>query len=280
MFKTYNAKFTKPKHTRTRAPFSYQGGKYREIPLIESFQPDSFERFVEPFGGGGCLSLYYSPRHAVHYNDKWAPIVNVYKCLQDEQQTETLIEDLSKLTPSKELHDEMTHKKHPELLHTFYASKCYYTGLRQDNSAPHLIKPRLARGKDGELVWPASIVPKTKDLRTYTPVVKEWTITNKDYGDVLEQYKSDPGAFLYLDPPYIEKTTTEYHNKFTIADLLKIKEFMEDDETKCKVMLNVDYTAWTRETFAGLYKGCYPIRYSMQRHYDTYQKYHLILTNY
>lgn len=98
--------------------------------------------------------------------------------------------------------------------------------------------------------------------------------------DVLQQYKDDADAFLYCDPPYVSKTNKQYTTVFTSAQLKSIYDFMKDDATKCRIMLNVDYTGWTRETFNDLVKCAYTKSYGIKSCKDIYQKYHLIICNY
>lgn len=115
-----------------------------------------------------------------------------------------------------------------------------------------------------------------------------FVVSRKDFRDVLELYKDEENAFLYLDPPYIGSKTNqyaEYHlttkkKHFLLKDIEYIKKFM--DECKCKVMLSIDYTGYTREEFSKFYKTCYKKNYrcNTASGRKTYPKYHLILCNY
>jgi site-specific DNA-adenine methylase len=101
------------------------------------------------------------------------------------------------------------------------------------------------------------------------------------------KYKLDPLAFLYLDPPYNSKNTStesyiamsgEYHNY-----LLFIQEFINDPTTKCRVMLNVDFTGDVYCRFKDNIKHHYPVRYSAQTSINDKSKppiYHTIILNY
>jgi len=39
----------------------YRGGKSREIPRFLQYIPDDFDRYIEPFFGGGAVYFYIEP---------------------------------------------------------------------------------------------------------------------------------------------------------------------------------------------------------------------------
>ncbi|MCL1860189.1 MAG: DNA adenine methylase, partial [Proteobacteria bacterium] len=39
----------------------YRGGKLREIPHFLRYVPDDFDRYIEPFLGGGALYFHMEP---------------------------------------------------------------------------------------------------------------------------------------------------------------------------------------------------------------------------
>lgn len=63
----------------------WPGGKSREIERIKSYIP-SFDRYIEPFFGGGALFFYLKPKHA-EINDISSSLMTYYKLvkMQDEQ---------------------------------------------------------------------------------------------------------------------------------------------------------------------------------------------------
>ena len=60
----------------------YRGGKSREIPRFLQYIPESFDRYIEPFFGGGAVYFYLEPQKAI-INDKNQRLINFYIQLRD-----------------------------------------------------------------------------------------------------------------------------------------------------------------------------------------------------
>ena len=56
----------------------YRGGKSREIPRFLQYIPDDFNRYIEPFFGGGAVYFYLEPENAI-INDANERLIDVYK---------------------------------------------------------------------------------------------------------------------------------------------------------------------------------------------------------
>lgn len=259
---------------RLRSVISYKGGKYKELPHIFKNEPDDIDTFVDVFGGGGVCSLNYCKRgYAIHYNDLFEPLIQMFNALADKDSAQTLQTRLKSITTGPDIHDKICAGDLGVLERFFYISRCT---LECDPHRTKSFTPRY-KPKTTEL---KELMPKTLNLVDYVDNVSKWKITQKDFMEVMNEHKHDPGAFLYCDPPYVSKTVKQYTVSFTIDDLMKIYNFMKDPDTKCRVMLNVDYTGWTRETFDDMVKTCYPVTYGCKSSMDIYQKYHLIVCNY
>ncbi|MCL2874995.1 MAG: Dam family site-specific DNA-(adenine-N6)-methyltransferase [Betaproteobacteria bacterium] len=61
----------------------YRGGKLREIPRFLRYIPNDFDRYIEPFLGGGSLFFHTEPARAV-LNDINARLMKFYRQLRDE----------------------------------------------------------------------------------------------------------------------------------------------------------------------------------------------------
>ena len=63
----------------------YPGGKERELKFIKPILPN-FKNYYEPFVGGGSV---YLDMVADHYfiNDKSNDLMNIYQCIQNQDQT-------------------------------------------------------------------------------------------------------------------------------------------------------------------------------------------------
>ena len=69
----------------------YQGGKTRELPLIEPYIKTA-KRIIEPFCGGAAVSLYANVPSIL--NDCNNNIVNLYKLLKDKEYFYKLFSDV------------------------------------------------------------------------------------------------------------------------------------------------------------------------------------------
>lgn len=61
----------------------YRGGKSRELPEILPYIPSNYERYVEPFFGGGALYFYLEPARAL-INDLNKSLVGFYRGVRDD----------------------------------------------------------------------------------------------------------------------------------------------------------------------------------------------------
>ncbi|MDR2880912.1 MAG: Dam family site-specific DNA-(adenine-N6)-methyltransferase, partial [Azoarcus sp.] len=61
----------------------YRGGKLREIPRFLHYIPGDFDRYIEPFLGGGALFFHLEPARAV-LNDVNARLMSFYRQLRDQ----------------------------------------------------------------------------------------------------------------------------------------------------------------------------------------------------
>ena len=64
----------------------YRGGKSREIPRFLQYIPDDFNRYVEPFFGGGAVFFYLEPDNAI-VNDLNQRLMTFYTQLRNNYAT-------------------------------------------------------------------------------------------------------------------------------------------------------------------------------------------------
>ena len=125
-------------------PFiKWAGGKSRLLEQYTAFLPTDFERYHEPFLGGGALFFYLAPQlqaqgKRAYLSDLNPELVNVYQCVRDE--VEVLIEQLN-------LHCERHGETHyyevrsrpqtepiARAARFIYLNKTCYNGLYRENS--------------------------------------------------------------------------------------------------------------------------------------------------
>ena len=261
-----------------KPPMSYQGSKVKEIKKIHENAPEDFDIIVDVFGGGGSVFLSYIETKKCHYNEIDKKLCDMFNILKDSQETEKLINNLKKIDCNdRDFFKNVFEYKSDlsEIERFLYLTKLSMMGMVNSGK----IKLRKCK-TTGLLISEGRCLKTFFDLDRFNGKLDNTIITNKSYKYILEEYKDNDKAFLYLDPPYLLTSCTGYDKTtFKFEDLQYIFKCMKDENYKCKIMLNIDYTGYTREAFPELFKCCYPISYNMSS-FNAYQKYHIILCNY
>ena len=182
-----------------KTPLRYHGGKSRAIKFLDQHLPQ-FDKYHEPFLGGGSLALHVTqtrPRTDVWVNDLYYPLYCFWRSLQF--QGDRLAHDLrelkTELGESFDSHREAYNNAKDALVgnneykigFNFYVvNKCSFSGLTESSSFSRQASQQnfTFRGID--------------KLPYIAEIIQCWTITNRDYSDLL--YGDD--AFVFLDPPY------------------------------------------------------------------------------
>ena len=237
---------TKPK------PFvKWAGGKRQLVDILLSNVPPSFNRYFEPFVGGGALLFELQPQKAV-ISDINEELINAYQVIKDN--VEELINSLKKHKNTKEYYYAIR-AINPKTLtpverasRFIYLNKTCFNGLYRENSKGQFNVP-FGRYKNPKIC-------DEENLRAVSEFLNkiEITILNCDYKMTCEMAKS--GDFVYLDPPYypISKTAsfTKYNkNDFSEKDQVELSEiFKELDKKGCYVMLSNSNTEFIKKLYA------------------------------
>jgi len=128
-------------------PFlKWAGGKRQLIPQMDRYFPKKFNKFIEPFVGGGAIFFYLLPENAVLI-DKNKELMNIYRVLKSN--VNELIELLRDHKNNREYfykirnidRDSGEYDKWTDVekaSRTIYLNKCCYNGLYRVNSKGHL----------------------------------------------------------------------------------------------------------------------------------------------
>ncbi len=107
----------------------------------------------------------------------------------------------------------------------------------------------------------------------------EAIITNEDYKIILDKYKDNENAFLYLDPPYVDSYNGAYSNytgethdeNMRVIDNTQIYvDLLDILKYKCKVLFSINDCALTRFIYKDFIKNSYN---------HIYQTSHVNITN-
>lgn len=189
--------FDEKKYIKPRPVLKWAGGKQQMLDVIVPHVPTKFNKYIEPFIGGGALFFELAPDNAI-ISDSNPELINMYQVIVDH--VEELIEKLEVMENTKDFFY-MVRGTNPETLssiekaaRTIYLNRTCFNGLYRVN-------------KKGEFNVPYGNYKNPKicdkeNLRAASKVLKKVTILQGDYKGILREY-AEPGDFIFLDPPYI-----------------------------------------------------------------------------
>lgn len=251
-------------------PFvKWAGGKTQLLEVIESHLPETFNRYFEPFVGGGALLFKLQPK-AFSINDSNEELICVYKCLENNELFELLKKELLK---HEENHSEEYYYQVREMdkLEGFnnlpiyvragrmiYLNKACFNGLYRVNSKGYFNVP------SGKKKAVNCFDKKTFDNLNLFFKNRKPVITSIDFEEAVKNAKA--GDFVYFDPPY---DTWEEKNSFTSYDknafgkeeqVRLAKVFKELSDKGVYVMLSNHNTKFINELYKGFHITVVPAK--------------------
>ncbi|MDR3136294.1 MAG: Dam family site-specific DNA-(adenine-N6)-methyltransferase [Coriobacteriales bacterium] len=210
----------------------YRGGKSREVAEMMPFIPGDYERYIEPFFGGGALYFCLMPRRAI-INDLNSKLMSFYSGVRDSfsslsselQELETkylrnrMVFDEEKrkapekrvCDPNEELYysirDMFNGKRDPEYSDAalyYFINKTAYSGMiRYNSSGDYNVPYGRYKNFNTRLV-----------TETHATLLKNAEVSTGDYQNIFNLCTSKD--FVFLDPPY-DCVFSDYGNKETRA---------------------------------------------------------------
>lgn len=250
----------------------WAGGKTQLLDRLDKLIPLTFNRYFEPFLGGGAFFYYLTSvrnlRFVAYLSDINQDLINVYKVIKSN--LDELIEILKRYkkeyhkAPRKfyyELRDrfDFENSTHIQKAARFITlNKTCYNGLFRVNSNGKFNVP-MGRYKN-------PIICDSKNLRNARLILGslESHLYCDDYRKILVN-KTKEGDFVYLDPPYNPMTSTANFTGYTGAGFTKkdqeylAKTFKELDTRGCKVLLSNSDTAYVRELYIEYAKNIHQV---------------------
>jgi DNA adenine methylase len=220
-------------------PFvKWAGGKRRLFPIYQTYFPKHFNRYFEPFIGGGAVLfglLKINPNLQATIMDNNAELINAY--LMVRERIEELLELLKghKASHCREYFYEVRdwdrspdfHARQPveRAARFIYLNKTCFNGLYRVNASGFFNVP-FGRYKNPQIY-------NSENLRAISRAIQNVEILNVSYESILDLAK--PEDFIYFDPPYHPLTPTSYFTSYTS------NQFKEEDQSKLRdifILLN------------------------------------------
>ena len=254
--------FTGATMENTVKPFvTWVGGKTRLLPQLRQLYPKDFNRYFEPFLGGGAVFFDLKPKEAF-LNDINPTLIAAYDDIKNRPQLliprlNTLQNEYQSKTEEQqsEFYYQIRHNYntlHPGFLYRtvylIFLSKTSFNGLYRENSKG-VFNVSFGKPTNPTIFNEENLLAVAKALEnaTLTSASFEKAITEADYGD-----------FVYFDPPYYPINSTAnftryYEKNFLEAEQIQLRDaFVELDQRGCYVMLsnsNTDFISQLYDKF-------------------------------
>lgn len=241
----------------TLQPFTkWTGGKRQLLPVIRELIPKTYNRYFEPFVGGGALFFDLAPKDAV-INDFNAELINCYQQIKDNPQELIEILKVHQEYNSKEYYLDLRSADRDERIdmmsevqraaRILYMLRVNFNGLYRVNSKSQFNVPygRYKNPKivDEELISAISVYINNNQLE----------IKVGDFEKAIVDVRT--GDFVYFDPPYIPLSETSAftsytHEGFSFADQVRLRDaFKRLSDTGAYVMLSNSSSALVEELY-------------------------------
>jgi len=194
----------------------WAGGKTSLIPQLRKHFPSQFERYVEPFLGGGAIffSLYGDKKAII--NDLNSEITSFYEVVRDRPQDLMDCLDGFGAMYSERFYYELRGKKLrgrvQRAARTLFLNKTCFNGLYRQNAQGDFNVPFGKRDR----------MPKLYDreqVLSLSEILKKVNLTNQDFETVLDMTRE--GDFVYCDPPYEPISPTSSFRNYTSGGFQK-----------------------------------------------------------
>lgn len=229
------------------------GGKRQLMLELIKNMPKSYNRYFEPFIGGGALFFELQPEQA-YISDMNEELINLYSVVRDN--VYELIKDLSKHEVSKEYFLEIRNidrtEQYTELSDVERASRFIYlnrtcfNGMYRVNSQGQFNVP-FGHYKNPRII-------DENNLLNCSELLKKTEIKCADFTGILTKVKK--GDFVYFDPPYVPLNETSSFTSYTkdgfdIDMQFKLRDVCDElDSMSVKFMLSNSDTKLVNELYS------------------------------
>ena len=188
------------------------GGKRQLMFELLKNMPKSYNRYFEPFIGGGALFFELQPDNA-YISDMNEELINLYSVVRDN--VYELIDDLSKHEVSKEYFMDIRNIDRSKEYQKWssiqkasrfiYLNRTCFNGMYRVNSKGEFNVP-FGHYKNPRII-------DENNLLNCSELLKKTEIKCEDFSEILIKVKK--GDFVYFDPPYVPLNETSSFTSYT-----------------------------------------------------------------
>lgn len=215
----------------------WAGGKTQMLGDILPRMPKTYNKYIEPFVGGGALFFKLADENSI-IADSNPELINMYR--QVAYCCEDVIAELKNYNNDEEEYYSVRSKDWLECTGVEAAARMIYLNKTCFNGLYRLNKKGLFNTPYGRYKNPK--ICNEEKLRVASDILRNVTIINGDYLDVLNKYGRE-GDFVFLDPPYVPISQNSDFKRYTKEQFYEqdqinlAKEVDELVKRGCKVML-------------------------------------------
>lgn len=188
------------------------GGKRQLMFELLKNMPKTYNRYFEPFIGGGALFFELQPENA-YISDINYELINLYSVVKND--VEDLIEDLSKHEVSKDYFLELRNADRTSTYENWsdiqkasrfiYLNRTCFNGLYRVNSQGQFNVP-FGNYKNPRIC-------DEQNLKNCSELLQNTEINCADFTVILDNVQK--GDFVYFDPPYVPLNETSSFTSYT-----------------------------------------------------------------
>jgi len=235
-------------------PFlKWAGGKRQLISQMIKYFPKKFNKYIEPFVGGGAVFFYLRPKFSIII-DINEELINCYKVIKNN--VKELIELLKIHKNEKNYYyrvraSDRDKEKYNMLSNIekasrmIYLNRCCYNGLYRVNRKGQFNVP-FGRYKNPNFC-------DEKNLLAVSKVLENVKIINGSFEICLDY--AEEGDFVYFDPPYHPISKTSSFTSYTKENFGEDSQhklfnvFKQLDKQGCRLMLSNSYNEYIQNLY-------------------------------
>ena len=204
----------------------WAGGKTQLLEHLLPKIPKEYNKYIEPFFGGGALFFALKPNNSI-IADSNPELINLYRVIAKD--VNSLISELKNLKNEKDFFYDMRKKEFSELseieaaARTIFLNKTAFNGLYRVNKKGQFNVP-FGYYKNPKILDEDQLLAASKLLR-------KTKILLGDFKDILCE-NAKKGDFIFLDPPYLPVSKFSDFKRYTK------EQFHEKDQISLANLVN------------------------------------------
>lgn len=232
-------------------PLTIYGSKTKELKKLEKFFPTDVKTVVEPFSGSFAVIRYFycDEKYKKIINDTDKDLIDLYVKICEEP--EEVIKVYDKMAENEhhanatDIRNQLNKLGYPKLFDTF---------------------DHRGRFEKRFITAKQPFIQPLSDFLNLDSV----DMFNTDWREIMEIYKDDPEAFIFLDPPYFNSFNMAYYDykqdkekeiKDNSLMFVEMLEYLKTAKAKIMIILNevaiTDYILkdYKKHTYGKTYGG-------------------------